>query len=353
MFGLGRFLPTLQPKIEPKNRFLQDLELHVTLWPSFAHFPNFAFDDRIAGIRLNSAMMSNPEVDKELSLITRIGPSVPLYFDIKGRQLRVAKVDFNPDYLDMTLNHPISVNLPIDVYFKTAKEKAKLVRLEEGGQRLIFESGPPSLVYPGESLHIFDPSLQVLGLFNEAEKAKIEKVRSFGFKKYFLSYVEHQRDVDEFLELVGRDCEVWLKIESRKGLSFVSEEFRKQDNLVLVLARGDLFVEVAVPDDILPATRLVIQKDPKACAGSRILLTTFEKVENPKYVPGLVEGENQRYLFLPRDPDACDLSDLAWLYDLGYRRMLLCDELCMYGSLLSNAVMVFDSFRSNYPLDRT
>ena len=42
------------------------------------------------------------------------------------------------------------------------------------------------------------------------------------------------------------------------------------------------------------------------------------------------------------------MSQLAWLYDIGYRNFMLCDELCLRGDLLGTAVNVFSAFSSSY-----
>lgn len=129
-----------------------------------------------------------------------------------------------------------------------------------------------------------------------------------------------------FLELVGKDAEVWLKIENKRGLEFVIGKFTKQPNLKLVAARGDLYVEIDRPHQILSALKMIIEKDPEACVGSRILLSV---VHEPI-------------------PSCADFTELAWLYDIGYRNMLLCDELCLKGDLLATAVNAFGSFAAEY-----
>lgn len=302
-------------------------EMMVTLWPSFPHFPKYANDSRLSGIRLNSAMMSNPELDTELEKIKTSRFSQPLFFDVKGRQLRITQVNFNPDYLDIQLNHAISVNTPTPVLFKGGEDHALLDHLEEDGRRLIFAGGPHYLVKEGESLHIRDKSLLVHGpLFTPQELIKIEKVVAAGFKKYYLSYVEEQSDIDQFEELVGKDSLIYLKIESVKGLQFVSRQFKKKPNHILVAARGDLFVEIDHPHDIMAALKLIIEKDAEAQVGSRMLLS-------------IIRGPV---------PSASDLLELAWMYDIGYRKALLCDELCLKDEWLSVAVNAFESFRSVY-----
>ena len=202
-----------------------------------------------------------------------------------------------------------------------------LDHLEEGGKRLIFQGGPQYNVNAGESLHIRHPSLKVMGdIFTDIEKEKIDKCKAFGFKRWFLSYVESKRDVDEFRSLVGKDAEVWLKIESPSGLRYVANEFKKEDNLTLVAARGDMYVEMARPHEILNACKDILAADPTACVASRILLSTIQDAV----------------------PNCADWSELAWLYDIGYRRMMLCDEMCLKEELLARAVNAFDAFRESY-----
>ena len=306
------------------------IDLLVTLWPSFPHFERFVKDTRLTGIRLNSAMMDNPELDKELGVIASAKHlhKVPLFFDIKGRQPRIVEVIPNDKYLDLRLNHPVEVKTPCPVLFKAGEDSALLDHLEEDGKRLIFQGGPRYRVKAGESLYLRDRSLRIKGdLFTPEEKTKIDKCRKANFTRWFLSYVEEERDVDEFLELVGHDAEVWLKIESRQGLNFTSsfpKIKRKHPNLTLVAARGDLYVEIDRPHTIAKALRHIIANDPDACVASRILLSTAE---------GPV-------------PSCADFLELQWLYDVGYRRFMLCDELCLSEEKLSTAVNAFDAFTS-------
>ena len=300
----------------------------ATLWPSFPHFSRFASDLRLFGIRLNSAMISSIELEQELKKISLLDKTtVPFFFDIKGRQLRITEFRLNPDYLDITINHPIEVKTPVVVLFKAGEDYAVLDKITEGGQRLIFAGGPSMMVKPGESLYIRDASLKVSGnQFIQQEMEKIEMVKAFGFKRYCLSYVQNQKDVDEFLEIVGKDSEVMLKIENVKGLEYVAREFKKKPNLSLIAARGDLYVEIERPHEIMDALRLIVEKDPEACVGSRLFLS-------------IVDGPV---------PTCADFLEIAWLYDIGYRKMLLCDEICLKEQFLTAAVNAFDSFKKAY-----
>lgn len=300
--------------------------LQVTLWPTFPHFDRFSTDGRLGdGIRLNSAMMHASELDEEFARKIA-GDKVPLWFDIKGRQLRVREAITDLDHLELRLNHKVKVETPCPVLFKAGEDYCVLEEVRDG-DHLIFRNGPHYMVHQGESIHIRHPSLVVQGpVFTDTEIEKIERVVELGFDKFYLSYVEDQRDIDEFRELIGKHAQVRAKIESKWGLEYVAEHFRKEENLSLVAARGDLYVEVDRPHEIMAAVKLIIEKDPEAIVGSRMLLSLV----------------NQDV------PRCADLSDLAWLYDIGYRHMLLCDELCLKEDLLAKAVNVFEAFRNTY-----
>ncbi|MFC1697383.1 pyruvate kinase [Nanoarchaeota archaeon] len=308
---------------------MKDLDLYVTLWPTFDHFDKFATDYRLNGIRLNSAMIHADTIKDELETVKNIMNPVPLYLDVKGRQLRVTKVENYDDHLELELNHPIKVRTPCTVLFKAGEDYAELDRVVDN-KRLIFNGGPEYFVYEGESLHIRDPSLKVGGyMFCENEIEKIIKAREVGFNKFFLSYVESQDDIDEFRNYVG-DSMIVAKIENKKGLEYVEYDYKKQDNLSLMAARGDMYVEVDRPHHILEGMKTIINKDPEAFVGSRLLLSTIDQ----------------------EVPRCADFSDLAWLYDIGYRKMMLCDEICLKEDLLTRAVNVFESFKMSYANDK-
>ena len=365
--GPPRFLRHSAPEDSedkiPDTILPKPLKLMVTLWPSFPHFAKFARDERLSGIRLNSAMINNPELEKELKSLSDFGVTVPLWFDAKGRQARVKWVDTsNTNNLDLRLNHPISVKTPTRVLFKAGADSAVLERLDEDGQRLIFSVPPAYMVYPGESLHILDPSFKIKGvLFTDEEKTKIEKVRAAGFKNYFLSYVESQKDIDEFRELIGGDSSIMLKIENIRGLNFVANEFKKSDNLTLVAARGDLYIELEWPHHMLRATELIIAKDPDACVASRLFLSVINDLRNKKVIEAVKRVRSDDFKtadpdhavetallsLINRDiPSCADFCEVAWLYSIGYRNMMLCDEICLSENLLDLAIGAFNAFRN-------
>jgi hypothetical protein len=318
-FFKSKKAPTIVKEIRPVP------SLHVTLWPSFPHFDQFANDCRLSGIRLNSAMMAGAELDSELDLVKKNKTKVPLWFDIKGRQLRIRKVYVSPTHLELDLNHAIDVECPTMVLFKAGADHALLKEVKDG-THLVFEGGPHFMVKAGESLHIRHPSLVVHEpIFCDYEIEKIEKVVKAGFNKYYLSYVEDQEEIDQLRCFIG-DAELILKIETKKGLDFALNRWKKTSNTRLMAARGDLFVELDKPHEILRSVRSLCKKDPDCFVGSRFLLSC---IHSPV-------------------PECDDFSDLAWVYEMGCNNFLLCDELCLKGELLGRAVNVFDAFRKSY-----
>jgi pyruvate kinase len=304
------------------------VNLQVTLWPAFDHFSRFAMDHRVQGIRLNSAMMAAAEIDSDFVRKSKVA-KVPLWFDIKGMQLRIREIvcDESCDHLEFILNRPIKCNVPCPVWFKGGEDCAKLIEIKNG-THLIFEGGPHNTVKVGESLHIRNPELEVGGpTFLDYEIEKIQRVVNLGFNRYYLSYVYSQKHVDEFREFIGPDAELYLKIENKLGLNYIADEFKPSSNTHLTAALGDLFVEVDRPHQILQAVKLVIEKDPAAVVGSRMLLSMC----NDK-----------------AEPSCADLTQLAWFYDIGFRNFLLCDELCLKESWLGSAIRVFESVRDTY-----
>jgi len=333
----------------------QHLECLATLSPEQPQFVRFMNDSRLSGLRMNNIALPTEDLRHALEWTKTQKITVPLFGDAKGRQLRVVKAIELPDHLELIINHAITVNTPTPALFKAGTDSALVERLEDDGTRLVFRRGPRYKVRDGESLHLRDRSLRVVdSLFTEVEKEKIALIRKAGITRWFLSYVEEKRDIAEFQELVGKDAEIWLKIESEKGLEYVAHDWVKRDNLILVAARGDLYVEVERPHLVVDALKLIIEKDPEACVGSRILLSlTDAPVPTDLLLYALKLAETNPEECVKRlkcifstmtagspVPSCADMMDIAWLYEHGYRKMLLCDNLYLKEEWLDTALNV-------------
>ena len=298
-------------------------ELHATLWPSFPHFEETIKDQRVDGIRLNGPITFSLErIAEDVNHAVDLDLS-KLYFDIKARQVRVIEVRPYKDHLELKVNHKIRAKkFPLTVLFKDGTDYATLVDIKD--DVLIFEGGPKNEIVPCEPVYIRPPEFIIQdNIISDYEAKRIEIARDYGINHFMLSYVENENDIVDLREHIGNNASVVAKIESRKGLEYVANRFKKTDGLSLMLARGDLYVELDKPHEIIGATKSLIEKDPEAMVGSRIL----HSLRNTPI------------------PECADFSELAWLYHLGYRRFLLCDELCLKKELLARSINVFDSFR--------
>jgi hypothetical protein len=300
-----------------------DLELHVTLWPSFPFFGGTINDERVDGIRLNGPItFPIDRIDKDVGYAGYFDTS-KLYFDVKSRQVRVVEAMPYKDHLELKVNHHIGIDkLPADVLFKDGTDYARVVEVK--GDVLVFDGGPKREVQPCEPIYIRPPNYELLdSVISFYEAQRIAVAKKHGVTKFVQSYVESSRDSDELREHVGPDAEIIEKIESRRGLEYVANEFRKEDGNSLMLARGDLYVEVNLPHEIIGATKLLIDKDPETMVASRLLHS--------------LRNANM--------PECADFSELEWLRGLGYKRYLLCDELCLEKNLIGLSINIFDAFR--------
>ena len=303
------------------------VETFVTLWPDMPHYQRFSRHPLVKGIRLNTAMIDDTGLEDLLRSAKNIPRSAPIYFDIKGRQLRIVEViPCGGDHLELEINHPIEVETPVPVLFKAGADGALLIEVKNG-TRLIFEGGPKFNLNIGESLCIRSKTLKVLGgLFTPQQLFYLDAALKAGIDRYMLSYATSQEEIEELKAVVG-DVEIVAKIENLAGLDYAKNKFQAIPNkLHLLTARGDLFVELDMPHDILKASKDLLKADPNAIVGSRILLSvTADPV-----------------------PSCSDVNELAWLLDIGYRRFMFCDGLCLDGIALDRALKILHTVAKSY-----
>lgn len=301
------------------------LNLHITCIPSDPHFNEFCSSSALAGIRMNGLLFRATDLTDQLSRIPKTA-TVPLWFDAKGRQLRVEEAIYYPDHLELVMNHKVAgLTLPHAIIFKAGEDWATVERIDEKRLILRADGYPKYRVNPGDSVHFRDMQMVIEGpLFTDDEKHKIEQAVKAGAKNWYLSYTENRYDVDEFRELIGSEARLVLKIESKRGLEFVARQVdwkSAYSRTNLACARGDLYVEVDKPHEIVAAQRLIIERDPDALVGSRMLLSLFNS----------------------NVPSCSDINELEFLKSMGYKSFLLCDDLCKKGSALHRAVGTFSA----------
>lgn len=271
----------------------------VTIPPYASFIDEVVAHPIVSGLRLNTVM---PLRESPRELLERLAKfNKPLWVDLKGRQLRVAEPAL-PPFTEIKLGHAIKVHTPVDAYFSDGNERVRVAAVD--GKRLIMEDGPRRMVGPGESVNIIHPSLEIEGTLTDTDHVYLATMKELGLTKVMLSYVESAQDVEEVKSLLP-NAEVVSKIETQKGLDYARKEKSSQGQLMA--ARGDLYVEVLQPHKIIPALKSIIQADPNAIVASRIL-------DSLAWTPV---------------PVSADISDVAFLMEIGYRTFMLGDQVCM------------------------
>lgn len=291
----------------------------VTAPPYAPYLDEVAQHPIVSGLRLNTVMPLTESHAEVLERLNALGQ--PLWVDLKGRQLRVVGAAI-PPYTEVHLSHPIRVRTPADAYFSDGRERVPVAAVD--GNRLILEDGPHRLVGPGESVNIVDPSLQILGTLTETDRAYLAAMQEVGLQRVMLSYVETPEDIAEVRDRLP-DAEVVLKIESQRGLAFVRRHGAAEGRLMA--ARGDLYVEVPRPHNVVGALRTIVRADPDAIVASRIFDSL---VHHPV-------------------PESAEIGDVAFLLGIGYRTFMLGDMTCFSRDTVLEALNLLQAVATEFP----
>lgn len=290
----------------------------VTIPPYAPFIAEVAQHPLVRGFRLNTVMPTRealPELLERLSSFKQ-----PLWVDLKGRQLRVVGGAV-PPYTAIPLSHPIDVPCPADAFFSDGREHARIAAID--GNSLILEDGPRRFIGPGESVNIVHPQLKIKGHLTETDQRYLNAMKHLGLKKVMLSFVEQASDTADVAALLP-SAEIIQKIESIRGLEFARRTGKKHGSLMA--ARGDLYVEVGQPHLILNALRWVIAADDQAFVASRLF------------------GSLARHPV----PEAADIGDATMLLQLGYRRFMLGDEVCLRRDAVIGALNLLEALAATF-----
>jgi hypothetical protein len=326
MLVIGRRLPQRDGSMPALTHPVRAI---VTIPPYAPFLDEVAAHPLVAGLRLNTVMPLKGD-ESLTTLLSRLsGLGQPLWVDLKGRQLRVTQAAV-PPFTEVRLSHRIRLNTPADAFFCDGREHARVVAVD--GDRLILLDGPRRFIGPGESVNIVDPSLQIEGSLTATDRAYLGAMRDLGLHNVMLSFVEQHSDLAEVRDLLP-GAQLVLKIESKRGLDWVRDGFAPSHHSAdgtapphLMAARGDLYVEVYHPHAIIGALRRIIAADRRAIAASRIFSSL---ARGPSAVP-----------------DCADISDAAFLINLGYRTLMLGDEVCLRRDSVLAALNLLDAVAS-------
>lgn len=271
----------------------------------------------VDGCRFNTGVRVpfSPEETLE-RLLEQIG-CLDFWLDIKGRQLRIIQWS-DPEYGEILLNHEVKVDLPAEVYFRG--DDVCQVRAILANQLFVYPN-PKYALGAGQSLNIKGSNLTIEGYLTEEDILYLEAAKKLGINKLMLSFVESNEDI-KTVEQYCPDAQMYLKIESQKGLDFVKLEYIPTDRIHLMAARDDLFINLEQKYNMIFALQNIIKKDPQAAVASRILtsLVRSEEINNG------------------------DIADLYMLHKTGYKNFMLSDSISSRPEIFYRAMDFWNEF---------
>nr|MDO8079225.1 pyruvate kinase [Candidatus Freyarchaeota archaeon] len=291
----------------------------------------------VKAFRFNTGAQLKEDVETAL---TRFGETIKpkeLWIDLKCRELRLTKAtEISKNNNILGVNHKIRVQTPTLLYYNEGNNFLQIDKVIDGNKLQIYipEHLPDTFKIAfgkGAPFNIPHNSLVVEDYLTAKDKKFVEAARKLGIHNYLLSFVEQKSDILELLKL-DPEAKIIAKIESMKGLDFVEHTYEEvKENVQLMAARGDLYVELDQPHQVLSALAKIIKANKNAIAASRILESTMN---------------------LEKLPYCADISDMALLLKMGYRSFLLGDDVCENESALKSALGLMDAIYQEFLKNR-
>ena len=276
----------------------------------------------VDGARFNVAVRSLKSPMETLEKVKAIADKYDkkLWIDLKGRQLRIVKWA-DPVFSEIELSHDLKVDLPAKIFFR-GNDWSRIVDYE--GNKVVVDPAPKYAVGAGQAVNVLGDDLVIKGDYlTQKDKDYITAAKQLGLHDYMLSFVEQDQDISDVVAL-DPDAKLVLKIESQKGLGYVSHSYTP-DKGCLMAARDDLMLNIGDrKTDMFGALETMLEKDPDAIVASH-LLTSLDDLG---------------YL------SHADLSDLRLLDMMGFKNYMLSDGVSQ--KCFDKAVKVWDEYRDVY-----
>lgn len=257
----------------------------------------------ILEVRFNTGVQTPYTVRETLEILKKLSIKYKkkLWIDIKGRQLRVIKWA-DPLYSCIELNHKVEVLYPAQIYFRNG-DRVNITHIKDGN-KLFVDPLPKYALGAGQSVNIIARDIEIEGYLTEKDKAYLNECKKIGIKNIMASFVEKFEDLTEILSILP-NARIVSKIESLRGIDFISKRYFLPN---LMAARDDLYLQSGEGYNMINHLKTIISKDSEAICASKIFLS-LEKRETA---------------------DFADFADLELMYNIGYRKFMLCDNICNY-----------------------
>ena len=300
------------------------MKIIATIPPPIGEMPYIVgYHPMVSAARFNvgSCKRSPYSPEETLTMLSRVLGKKPLYVDIKGRQLRIARWA-SQNFGEIILNHEIEVDLPATIYFRGDEENPSIIH-KINGNRVYVEPRPKHVIGEGQSVNVIGANLKIKGYLTRDDIRYIDAARKLGIINIMASYVESGDDLEEILSLYP-EARITAKIESVKGMYFIADDYEQYKiTTTLMAAREDLYNEMIQGNiSVLKLLGKIVKVDPNAIVASRLVESFLDKI----------------YISLP------DLSDVCLMDAIGYKNFLLSDDLCERKEPFLRAMEFFERY---------
>nr|MDO8115426.1 pyruvate kinase [Candidatus Sigynarchaeota archaeon] len=307
------------------------VEILVTTTPDSPFVPSISKIDAVSGFRFNTGYNLKGDKKQAVLAFKQAVGTKDLWVDLKCRELKLTNaVDIVPGNQVLELNHKVTAKLPAVLYFNEGKKYVEIDQINDGNKLHVrVPKGRPDFkISFGKGTSFNMPDAMVIDEYLTPRDVEFVKIaRDLDLHKYCLSFVEDTGDIESMLRL-DPEAEIIAKIESIRGLEFIKSGYRDfKDRVRLLAARGDMYIELDRPHDILKALHDIIGADPNAIGASRLLLSVVQ--------PGNM-------------PTCADMCDIGFLLKLGYKAFLLGDEVCETEAILKSAIGILFAIQQSY-----
>lgn len=270
----------------------------------------------ISEVRFNTGVQTAYSIEETLDIIKTLSIKYNkrLWIDIKGRQLRVTKWA-DPLYSCIELNHRVQVLYPAQIYFRNG-DRVNITHIKDGN-KLFVDPLPRQALGAGQSVNILARDIEIDDYLTEKDKQYLSVCRKMDLNYIMASFVETFDDLKQILQILPNG-KIVSKIESLKGMSFITNYNVPN----LMAARDDLYLQSGQNYSMLNHLKTIISRDSGAICASKIFLS-LEKRETA---------------------DLADFADLELMYGMGYRKFMLCDNVCNYS--FEKAIKAWEEFIS-------
>lgn len=268
----------------------------------------------IAEVRFNTGVQTAYSIEDTLDMLKKLSIKYnkKLWIDIKGRQLRVAKWA-DPLYSCIEINHRVQISYPAVVCFRNG-DRVNITHIKDGN-RLFVDPLPRQALGAGQSVNILAKDIVIEGYLTEKDKLYLSACQKMDLHYIMASFVESFDDLAQILQFLP-NAQIVSKIESLKGIDLI-EHYNIPN---LMAARDDLYLESGQSYSMLKHLKTIISRDSGAICASKIFLS-LEKRETV---------------------DLADFADLELMYNMGYRKFMLCDNICNYS--FAKAIQAWEEF---------